>query len=154
MMALVLGVMAASIFSGSMHLVVGAAIHEDGGGAGDPDGFGRGKEGVRVGDDFVAGADAQGHEGQPDGVGAVADADGVLGAVIGGEFAFELLEHGAHDVLAALQHRLDVLINFRLNVMVLPDVTVEFNFHGAGSYEAPRENKSFLHVAWRKEDLC
>ena len=64
-----------------------------------------------MGDDFVAGADAQGHQGEPDGVGAVADADGVLGAVISRQLAFELLEHGAHDVLAALQDRLDVLIN-------------------------------------------
>ena len=138
MMALVLGVMAASIFSGQMHLVVGAAIHEDGGGAGDPDRFGGGEEGVRVGDDFVARADAEGHEGEPDGVGAVAEADGELGAVIGGEFGLELLEHGAHDVLAALQNGLDILINFRLNVMVLTDVAVEFNFHGAGSYSTAR----------------
>ena len=134
MMALVLGVMAASILSGQMHLVVGAAIHEDGGGAGDPDGFGGGEEGVRVGDDFVARADAEGHERQPDGVGAVAEADGVLGAVIGGELAFELLEHRALDVVAAQQHLLDVGINFRLDVLVLADVTVKFNFHGRESY--------------------
>ena len=114
MMALVFGVMAASILSGQMHLVVGAAIHEDRRGAGDPDRFGGGEEGIRVGDDFVAGADAEGHEGQPDGVGAVAQADGELGAVISGQFGFELLEHRAHDILAALQNRLDVLINFRL----------------------------------------
>ena len=133
MMALVLGVMAASIFSGADAFGVGAAIHEDGGGAGDPDRFGGGEEGVGVGDDLVSGADAEGHQGQPDGVGAVAHADGELGAVVSGEFAFELLEHGAHDVLAALQNRLDVLINFRFDVMVLTDMAVEFNFHKAAT---------------------
>ena len=86
-------------------LGVGAAIHENRGGACDPDGLGGGKEGVRVGDDLIARADAKGHEGEPDGVGAVADADGVFGAVISCQLSFELLEHGAHDVLAALQHR-------------------------------------------------
>ena len=68
----------------------------------------------------------------------------ILGAVIGGELGFELLEHGAHDVLAALQNRLDVLINFRLNVMVLPDVAVEFNFHGAGNYSTAAQKQELF----------
>src|ERR1035438_1857671 len=87
-----------------------------------------------MGDDLVARANAEGHEGQPDGIGAVAEADGVFSAVISSEFGFKLLEHGPHDVLAALQNRLDILINLRLDIMVLSDVPVEFNFHGAGNY--------------------
>jgi hypothetical protein len=46
--------------------------------------------------------------------------------------------------LAALQNRLDILINFRFNVMVLPDVTVEFNFHGAGNYLIAAQKQAFL----------
>src|ERR1035437_4266423 len=43
----------------------GAAIDEDRCGPRDPDGFRGGEKGVRVGDDLVAGADAQGHQGHP-----------------------------------------------------------------------------------------
>ncbi len=78
-----------------------------------------------MGDDFVAGSDAQGHEGEPEGISAVADTDGELSAVIGSEFGLELLEHGAHDVLAALQDRPDILINFVFDIMVLTNMTVE-----------------------------
>ena len=95
MIALVFGVIAASILAGSMHLVLRIAIHEHRGGAGDPDRLGRGEERVRVGDDLVARPDAQRHERQPDRVRAVADADGVFGAVVGGQLALELLEHRA-----------------------------------------------------------
>ena len=78
MMALVFGVIAASIFAGSMHLVFGIAIDEHRRRAGDPDGFGGGEKRVRMRDDLVARPDAQRHQRQPDRVGAVADADGVL----------------------------------------------------------------------------
>ena len=65
--------------------------------------------------------------------------------MISGEFGFELLEHGAHDICPALQNRLNVLIYFRLDIMVLPDVTVEFNFHGAGSYStSARKQELFI----------
>ena len=89
-----------------------AAIHKHGRRAGNPDRLGGGEEGVRVGDDLVAGADTQGHEREPDGVGAVAHADGVCRPVIFGQFAFEALEHGALNILAAQQHFLHFGVNF------------------------------------------
>jgi hypothetical protein len=46
--------------------------------------------------------------------------------------------------LAALQHRLDILINFRFNVMVLPDMTVEFNFHSPGNYSSGVPKQEFF----------
>lgn len=42
-------------------------------------------------DDFVARSDAQRHQGQPDGIRAIADADGVFHAVERGQFLFKLL---------------------------------------------------------------
>src|SRR5258706_11143337 len=50
------------------------------------------------------------------------------------QFAFEALEHGAHHVLSAFQHGIDICVNFRFDIVVLADVTVEFNFHGAKRY--------------------
>ena len=47
MIAFVFGVIAASIFDGSMHLVLRIAIDEHGGRAGDPDRLRRREEGVR-----------------------------------------------------------------------------------------------------------
>ena len=84
-------------------------------------------------DDFIAGADAQRHQREPDGIGAVADADGVFVAVIRRQFRFKLFEHRAHDVCAAEQDLLDIGVDFLLDVLVLADVAVEFNFHGARS---------------------
>src|SRR2546422_3076532 len=43
-------------------------------------------ESVGVGDDFIAGADVEGHQREPDGIGAVADADGVFHAVVARQF--------------------------------------------------------------------
>ncbi len=105
-MALVLGVMAASIFVGSMHLVFGSQSTNTAVAPAIQIASAVAKKVFGVGDDLVARADAEGHEREPDGVGAVADADGVLRAGVGGELVLELLEHGPHDVLAALQHLL------------------------------------------------
>ena len=105
------------------------AIDEDGRGAGGPDRLGGGEERVRVGDDFVAGADAQGHQRKPDGIGAVADADGVFHAVVARQFLLEPLEHRPHDILAAQEHLLEVGVNLLLDVAILADVAVELDFH-------------------------
>ncbi len=93
-------------------LGLGIAVNHDYGRAGDPDGFRRGEEGVGVGDDFVAFANAQGHQGQPEGVRAVTAGDGVFRAGKIGEFLLKLLVHGAVDILATLNDRFDIGINF------------------------------------------
>ena len=102
MMALVLGVMAASIVSGQMHLVLG-------------------QQSTRT---AVAPAIQMASA-----VGAVAQTDGVFGAVVGGEFGLEAFQHRALNVVTAQQHFLDVGVNFFLDVLVLANMAVEFNFH-------------------------
>ncbi len=129
MIAFVFGVIAASIFDGSMHLVLRIAVDEHGGRAGDPDRFGGREERVRMRDDLVARPDAHRHQRQPDRVGAVPRADGVRHPVKCGQLLFELLEHGALHVLAALEHALHVRVYLRLNVLVLPDVSVKADLH-------------------------
>ncbi len=109
-------------------------INKNSGGPGDPDRFGGGEESVCMRDDFVPGAHSERHESEPDGVGSIAQADGVFSAMVGSEFGFKVFKHGAHDVLAALEYGMDILINLRFDVMVLPDVTVEFYFHAATRY--------------------
>ena len=112
----------------------GVAVDQDRGRAGDPDGFRRGKEGIGVGDHFVAFADAQGHQGQPEGVRAVAAGNGILRSGKFGEFLFKLLVHRAVDIFATLDHRLDVGVDFRLDVVVLAHMTVEWNLHSVSPY--------------------
>ena len=67
----------------------GAGIDEHGSSAGTGDTSGGGEE--REGGDqyFVPGADAEGHQGEDEGVGAAGDADGMGGAHHGGNFFFE-----------------------------------------------------------------
>ena len=129
MIALVLGVIAASILRRVDALGLRVAIHQDRRRAGDPDGFGGGEKRVGVGDALVARADAQRHQRQPDRVGAVADADGVFGAAVGGELAFEPFEHRPQDKLAALDDLLKIGVNLGFDVVVLPNVTVKIDFH-------------------------
>ena len=107
----------------------GVAIDQHGGCPGDPDGFRGGEKSVGVGNDFITFADAEGHEGQPDGIRAVTDTDGVLGAAERCEFLLELLVHGALNILAALDDLLDIGVDFRLDIVVLAHVTVEWNVH-------------------------
>jgi hypothetical protein len=82
-----------------------------------------------MGDDLVARADAERHQRQPDGVGAVAGADRVGHTVKGGQLLLELLEHRPLHVLAAFEHALHVGVDLRLDVPVLPDVPVETDLH-------------------------
>ncbi len=72
--------------------VVLLAVGKHDGRAGAHDGLGGGHERVGREDDLVAWPDAGGPEGQLDGVGAVADADGVVGAAEGGQVALEALD--------------------------------------------------------------
>jgi hypothetical protein len=46
---------------------------------------------------------------------------------------FEALEHGPYDVLAGLQDFMDVGVDFSLNIVVLPDVTIKRNIHSIDS---------------------
>jgi hypothetical protein len=105
------------------------AIHQHCRRAGNPDGFGSGKKGVGVCDALVAGADPQGHQRQPNGVGPVADSNGVFGSAKGGELAFKAFKHRAEDVLAALDDLVKIGVNLGFDVIVLADVTVKLDFH-------------------------
>ena len=119
------------------------AIHEYDGGACDPDGFGGGEEGIGMGNDLVTLADSEGHQRQPNSVGAVTHPDGELRAMIGRQFAFKAFEHRSHDVLAAFQHGLEVMIDLGLDIAVLSNVTVKFNFHGAKRYPKDAGRQGF-----------
>ena len=129
MMAFVFGVIAASIFAGSMHLVFGSQSTNTAVAPGNPDRLGRREERVRMRDDLVARADAHRHQRQPDRVGPVAGPDGVRHAVKRRQLLLELLEHRPLDVLAAFDHPLDVRVDLRLDVPVLPDVPVKTHLH-------------------------
>jgi hypothetical protein len=96
------------------------AVHKHGSRAGAPDCFRRGEEGVRMRDDFVARSDARRHQGQPDGIRAIADADGVFHAVERGQFLFKLLVHRPRNLLATFQYFLDVGVNRRLLFLFSP----------------------------------
>ena len=99
----------------------------------DPHGLRRGEERVGGGDALVSGTDAQGHEGQPQCVGSVADADGVFHPVIGRQLRFEALEHRPHHVLSALQDFVEVRVYFRFDVVILLNMSIEGHFHEDGS---------------------
>ncbi|MEZ6071487.1 MAG: hypothetical protein R3C10_14790 [Pirellulales bacterium] len=89
MIALVRGVMAASTSRRIDALGVTGDVDHHGHGTGKQYGAGGGHE-RRVGDDhLVAHADAERRHHDFDGMGAVGDGDAVLGAVGGGELAFE-----------------------------------------------------------------
>ena len=85
----------------------GVDVDEDGLGVEAMDDAGRGEEGERRGDDFVAGADIQGHEGDEQGVRAGRDADGVGGAGIGGHGLLEFLDFGTHDEVLGVANVVD-----------------------------------------------
>jgi len=62
------------------------------------------------------------------------------------ELALEALEHRPLDVVATQQHFLHVGVNFLLDVFVLADVAVEFNFHGPAKLSQREGETSFLSV--------
>ena len=69
------------------------------------------------------------HEGQPDGVGAVAHADGVLRAEIGREFPLERLSMGPMTYWPLSSTSCDVRVDLTLDVVILPHVTIERDLH-------------------------
>ena len=85
----------------------GIDVDEDGGCAEDKGDFGGGGVGECREEDGVAGADAFGHHGDLQGVGAGADADAVFCAAVVGEAGFELGDFGAHDELAVGEDGVD-----------------------------------------------
>ena len=103
----------------------GIGIHEHRGGAGQPDGFRRGKKCVGSGDDLVARAEAERQKHQPQRVGAGVYAHGFLRVQVARQFFLELDQLRAQHIAAALQHLEDGLINFSLQVVVLLHVAIK-----------------------------
>jgi hypothetical protein len=106
MMALVRGVMAASIRvtsrlneAGSISTKTGRAPVDDGGGGGD--------EGEWRRDHFVTGTDATGEQGKMQGAGARIHANGFGGAAIPGELFFKRRNLRPEDELRVLQNTED-----------------------------------------------
>src|ERR1035437_993919 len=104
-------------------------VHEYGRGAGDPDGLRGGEEGVGGGDALIAGTNPERHEGKPERVRSVGDADGELHSVILGQLFLEPLEHGTHDILAGFQNSVNVSIDLRFEIVILTDMAVEGDVH-------------------------
>src|ERR1039458_402385 len=100
MMALVRGVMAASIR-------VTSRLNEAGSGAGRDDGGGGGDEGEWRRDHFVTGTDATGEQGKMQGAGARIHANGFGGAAIPGELFFKRRNLRPEDELRVLQNTED-----------------------------------------------
>ncbi len=78
------------------------AIHQYGSSTRDPDGLGCSEEGIGVRDHFVAFAQAQRHESQPERIRAIADANCILSACVCGQFILESFQRGALHILTAL----------------------------------------------------
>src|SRR5216683_1934736 len=68
-------------------------INKNSGGPGNPNRFRSCEKSVGVSNDFVAGSHSERHESQPDGVGSIAQADGVFSAMVGSEFGFKVFKH-------------------------------------------------------------
>jgi hypothetical protein len=111
MMARVRAVSLASISRRVDVAGVGLDVHEHRPGAQQHDGLDRGGEGEGRGDDLVAGLQVQRHHRDQQRLGAAGHGDAVLGAGEGGQGRFELLDLGAHDVLAVVQHTLDARVD-------------------------------------------
>ena len=112
MMARVRGVMAAAIFAGSMLYVDRLDVDKDRLRPEARDGAGGGEEGVGCGDDLVARADAPGHQGQQQRIGARGAADGVRHPAILRDFGLKPGDFRTHDEALAFHdrqdHRLDL----------------------------------------------
>lgn len=147
----------------------GVDVHKNRSGAHQGDHLARGNESEWSGYDFVAGANAQRHHGDQQGIGAAAGGDAVFNADISGELVFELLDFGPHDVLAVMQHAVDalfqlgadgVLLGFKVNEVdrllcrgcrkVLARSDCEIRVALAKRF-IPRQQ---LDAAWRKAAQC
>src|SRR5258708_38268458 len=100
-----------------------------------------------MGDDLVARPNPQGHERQPDGVGAVAQPHRVFHPMKRRQLALEPFEHRAHDILAAFQHGADVFVNLGLEVVVLADMAVKLDFHGIARYWSGKPKQRLFWAA-------
>ena len=78
------------------------------------DGAGAGNERIGLGDDLVARSDAERPQGQLQGRQPGVDPDRMWDAAVGGEFLLEELDVFAEDEVPAAQHRLDRLVESRL----------------------------------------
>ena len=94
-------------------------------------GFGGGNVGKAGGDDFIAGANAQCHLGDLQGVGAIGHGNAVPGAGEGGQLFFKLGHFRAKNVLAVGQHALNAGINLVFDAGLLGFEVDEFD-HGVG----------------------
>ena len=64
---------------------------------------------VRGGDDLIAGADAQCHHGDKQGVGSRANRDTVLDPDIRGQLLLQLTDFRSHNVSAVMENLVDIL---------------------------------------------
>ena len=78
-----------------------------------------GDKSKRDGDDFIAGTNARGEQGEMQRAGAGIQCDAFRGAAIGREFLFERSHFGAEYELATVQHVRDGRINLGLDALVL-----------------------------------
>ena len=108
-MALVCGVMQASIFAGVHQVGFRIYIHKHRFGAGQDDGFDGGDKGVRDGDDFVAGADIQSAQDDVQRRGAVANTNPMCCTAEGGKLSFQGADIFAQEQLHSIQNLLDAL---------------------------------------------
>ncbi len=99
----------------------------------EPDRFCRGEKRVGRRDALVPGPDPQGEQGEPDCVRAVAHAHRILGLRVFGELTLETFQHRTENILAALEHLAQVGVDLGLDVVILPDMPVKGDFHGAVS---------------------
>ena len=106
-------------------------VHEDGHGAGLADRLGSGDEAVGDGDDLVPGADAQGLEGDVDGVRPVGAADAVLDAELLREGLLEALDVLAADEGGLADDGLDGGVDLGLDGLVLGLEVDEGHVHDA-----------------------
>ena len=86
--------------------------------------------GVGADDDFIARPNAEGHEGEKDGIGAGGDAQIVRDAGEGGAFLLEGGDIRPHDELAAFQNTLESGFQLRSERVVLGIDVKKRNGHG------------------------
>ena len=88
-------------------------VDEDRFGAEQDDNFCGGDEGEGGSDDFIPGADADGHEADEQCFGTAGNGDAVFGTGVGGKFLFEFAYFRAENVLPVVQHAMQVLFKLR-----------------------------------------
>jgi hypothetical protein len=98
---------------------VGLDVHEDGLRTGAPDRAAGGEEGVRRGDDLIAGRQVDGHQRQQEGVGAGRAADGVGRAHVFADLRLQAADLGAHHEALGLQDLPDDRLDLVADRLVL-----------------------------------